>query len=58
VEDDGRGFDVATRQRGAGLTNMTDRLDALGGRLDIQSTPGYGTVLNGRLPLAAAGVAS
>ncbi|HVA09179.1 MAG TPA: histidine kinase, partial [Acidimicrobiales bacterium] len=31
VADDGRGFDVTTVTRGAGLTNMEDRLDALGG---------------------------
>ena len=31
VDDDGRGFDVATVKRGAGLTNMTDRLDAIDG---------------------------
>lgn len=38
VRDDGRGFDVTTAARGAGLTNMEDRLDALGGTLQIEST--------------------
>ena len=33
VVDDGLGFDVASMKRGAGLTNMADRLDALGGAL-------------------------
>ena len=31
VADDGRGFVVSTTARGNGLTNMEDRLDALGG---------------------------
>jgi signal transduction histidine kinase len=52
VEDDGNGFDPATTKRGAGLTNMTDRLDALGGSIDIDSKPGLGTRLSGMLPIA------
>jgi signal transduction histidine kinase len=51
VRDDGRGFDQATGVRGAGLTNMADRLDALGGRLEIQSQQGRGTEVRGVLPL-------
>ncbi|MGH2573273.1 MAG: sensor histidine kinase, partial [Actinomycetota bacterium] len=33
VEDEGRGFDPRAAPRGAGLTNMADRLAALGGTL-------------------------
>jgi signal transduction histidine kinase len=51
VEDDGAGFEVATAKRGAGLTNMEDRLDALGGALSVQSSPGHGTRLSVSLPL-------
>jgi signal transduction histidine kinase len=50
VADDGRGFDVTTVTRGAGLTNMEDRLDALGGALQIESTPGVGTTLRATVP--------
>jgi signal transduction histidine kinase len=53
VEDDGRGFDVATVRRGTGLTNLADRLDALGGRLHIDSRVGDGCRLRGSLPLRA-----
>jgi signal transduction histidine kinase len=49
VEDDGEGFDPSTVRRGAGLTNMTDRLDALGGGLVVDSSPGRGTRLHGRV---------
>jgi signal transduction histidine kinase len=52
VRDDGRGFDVRSVPRGSGLQNMRDRLDALGGRLAIESTPGRGTTVTGRLPVA------
>jgi signal transduction histidine kinase len=38
VADDGCGFDSASVKRGAGLTNMTDRIEALGGRLEVSST--------------------
>ena len=50
VSDDGAGFDAAT-PRGAGLTNMCDRLSALGGRLTISSEPGRGTRVLGTIPL-------
>jgi signal transduction histidine kinase len=54
VADDGRGFDVTAVTRGAGLTNMEDRLDALGGTLQIESTPGVGTTLRATVPVSPA----
>jgi signal transduction histidine kinase len=51
VVDDGCGFDVTTVTRGAGLTNMEDRLNALGGTLHIDSTPGTGTTLCAAVPI-------
>jgi signal transduction histidine kinase len=53
VEDDGIGFDAGTAKKGAGLTNMSDRLDALGGGVEIESKPGGGTSLRGRVPVLA-----
>ncbi len=54
VCDDGRGFDVATARRGAGLTNMADRVDALGGVFDVDSQPGHGSRLHGAIPVRVA----
>ncbi len=54
VKDDGLGFNQRTTRRGAGLQNMVDRIDALGGRLEISSHPGAGTSLRGALPLGEA----
>jgi len=54
VADDGQGFDGTTVKRGAGLTNMTDRIDALGGRLEVSSTPERGTRVHGSLPALVA----
>jgi signal transduction histidine kinase len=51
IEDDGAGFDPATTPRGAGLQNMTDRLEALDGKLDVRSAPGSGTTVAGRVPV-------
>jgi signal transduction histidine kinase len=51
VEDDGTGFDPAMTSRGAGLTNMADRLDALGGGIEVDSTVGSGAHLQGRVPV-------
>ncbi len=49
VEDDGAGFDTATARKGAGLTNMNDRMDALGGKVEVISHPGDGTRVIGEL---------
>lgn len=51
VQDDGRGFDVASRPSGRGLSNMADRLEALSGELQIRSAPGEGTTATGLVPV-------
>jgi signal transduction histidine kinase len=51
VTDDGRGFDATIAVRGAGLTNMEDRLEALGGTLLIETSPGHGTMLRATVPV-------
>jgi signal transduction histidine kinase len=50
IEDDGRGFDPGA-VRGSGLQGMADRLDAIGGSLDIESRPGRGTIVRGQVPV-------
>ncbi|MGH2685086.1 MAG: ATP-binding protein [Actinomycetota bacterium] len=50
VRDDGKGFDPALTPQGSGLTNMRDRLEALGGSIAIRSAPGQGTTVEGRIP--------
>jgi signal transduction histidine kinase len=52
VRDDGRGFDVAHHNGGHGLTNIRDRLMAVGGSLVVESQPGRGTRLAGVIPHA------
>jgi signal transduction histidine kinase len=49
VADDGRGFDLRTMRPGMGLQNMRDRVESLGGRLEVTSSPGRGTTVTGRL---------
>jgi len=58
VEDDGDGFDPETVERGAGLTNMADRLEALGGELKVAASAGSGTRLIGLIGLASTAVAA
>jgi signal transduction histidine kinase len=50
VEDDGMGFDMSSVERGAGLQNMIDRVEALGGTLELISAPGEGTRVSATLP--------
>jgi signal transduction histidine kinase len=51
VADDGPGFDPATTPAGAGLSNMADRIGALGGEVAWRASPGHGTVVVGRTPV-------
>jgi signal transduction histidine kinase len=52
VSDDGVGFSVGERTSGGtGLQGMSDRLDAIGGALEIRSAPGEGTTVLGRIPV-------
>jgi signal transduction histidine kinase len=53
VVDEGAGFDPDRVARGTGLQNMQDRLEALGGTLEIISRPGAGTTVHGRIPVGA-----
>jgi signal transduction histidine kinase len=51
VRDDGAGFDSATTASGAGLNGMADRLDTVGGKVRVSSTPGEGTLVTGTVPI-------
>jgi signal transduction histidine kinase len=53
VADDGIGFDPAATPRGSGLQNMADRLEALGGTVEVISAPGEGTTVSGRIPVTS-----
>ena len=54
VSDDGAGFDVGATPAGAGLTNMRDRLAAIGGEVTVSSSSGGGTVVSGSVLLPPA----
>jgi len=43
VEDDGCGFDPGGGRAGAGLTNIRERIESVGGSLTVSSMPGLGT---------------
>jgi signal transduction histidine kinase len=50
VRDDGPGFEIDGAS-GRGLRNMRDRVEAVGGRLSVESEPGEGTRVTGSIPL-------
>ncbi len=54
VEDDGRGFDLAATSAGAGLSNIRDRAESLGGSVLTESAPGRGTRVRAVLPATGA----
>ena len=51
VRDDGVGG--AMPARGTGLRGLADRVEALGGRLTVDSPLGAGTTLRAEIPVAA-----
>jgi signal transduction histidine kinase len=51
VRDDGRGFDPRAAVGGTGLQGMTDRLEAVGGSLFVESAIGAGTTVIGTVPV-------
>jgi signal transduction histidine kinase len=51
IRDTGRGCDAATIQTGHGYTNMSDRMEAVGGTLTVHAQPGQGVHLHGRVPV-------
>jgi signal transduction histidine kinase len=53
VTDDGQGFDPAANAYGTGLQGIADRLGALDGEVTVESAPGRGTVVAGRVPVGA-----
>lgn len=56
VEDDGLGFDMVevtlspNTRRGLGLLGMQERIELLGGSMEISTAPGYGTSLCMHIP--------
>ena len=59
IRDDGLGFDVENvfihrkeDGRGLGLQGMRERTELLGGLFDVESSPGYGTVVHAKIPVS------
>ena len=56
IEDDGIGFDMVEvtlspdTQRGLGLMGMYERVELLGGKMEIDTAPGYGTQIQIQMP--------
>ena len=51
ITDDGAGFEAHSASEGVGLVNMRDRIGAVSGELEINSSPGHGTTVSGAVPL-------
>lgn len=56
LDDDGKGFDLnqltgSNRDNGMGLLGMRERIEQVGGDLEVKSAPDAGTSLRARLPL-------
>jgi len=52
VHDTGVGFDPSVDGLGSGVVNMRDRIEAVGGVLEVTGRRGRGTSVRGRVPVA------
>jgi len=56
IMDNGRGFDLdkvlhpESPERGFGIIGIQERVSLLGGKIDIQSSPGFGTQISIEIP--------
>jgi signal transduction histidine kinase len=57
IADDGLGFDPETdrRKSGMGLRSITERVERIGGRLDLSTAPGQGTTVHVEARVGPAG---
>src|SRR5438876_2188701 len=51
VVDDGVGFDPGSNGSGTGIQGIRDRISVFGGDAEVESSPGRGTTVRGRVPL-------
>ena len=51
IQDNGCGFNTTSTNGGNGLTNMSQRMQNIGGRCSIESQPGTGTVVRLQMPV-------
>jgi signal transduction histidine kinase len=51
VRDDGCGFDPDSVAAGRGLMGMRERIELLGGEIEVRSGPGSGTQIAAQLPV-------
>ena len=51
VTDDGRGFDPTVAQGGVGLVGMRERVEELGGEIEVGSRPGEGAKVTIRVAM-------
>jgi signal transduction histidine kinase len=52
IEDNGRGFDPTALSSRLGLAGMRERMSLVGGKLEVESSPGAGATIFARIPLA------
>jgi signal transduction histidine kinase len=55
IADDGIGFDPGSVAEGTGIRGMSDRLEAVGGRIEIRTAPGEGTTVTAVANVASTG---
>ncbi len=51
IQDNGQGFNKATRMNGIGLQSMQERARMIYGQLTITTAPGQGTAIHLMVPL-------
>lgn len=51
VEDDGKGFNVSSKRKGIGISNMINRIESYNGQIEIKSSEGNGCKIFVSIPV-------
>ena len=51
ISDYGRGFNAQALQSSTGLSSMKERAKLVGGKVNVESAPGKGTVVTAQIPI-------
>ena len=58
IEDDGKGFDVHSKRKGLGITNIINRAETFNGTVELVSSPGKGCSIHITFKLNSASIVS
>jgi PAS domain S-box-containing protein len=53
IHDNGIGFEVGLKKNGVGIVNIINRVESFNGKVDFETNPGVGCILDIRIPMVS-----